>query len=250
MTRVDLLGVPTDAQPFAAAIDTLSAWARDGDGRRYVCTCPVYTLMLCREQPSVLHAVARADMIAADGMPIVWLQRRLGHAAERVYGPDILMALCERGQTDQVRHFFWGGAPGVPERLVERLSARYPHLQIAGTHAPPRADVTDTPDPATIRILNAARPAVIWVGLGSPKQDRWMALHRPYLDAPLLIGVGAAFDMHAGGVRQAPRWMQRAGLEWLFRLGQEPRRLAKRYLVYNPRFVWLVLRTYGLRRLV
>ncbi|MDZ4767042.1 MAG: WecB/TagA/CpsF family glycosyltransferase [Chloroflexota bacterium] len=248
MTRIDLLGVPTDAQTFDAALDTLSTWAANANGRRYVCTCPVYTLMVCREQPAAMRAVAGADMVTADGMPIVWLQRRLGYPAERVYGPDILLALCERGLATGVRHYFWGGAPGVPERLADALKARFPTLQIAGTHAPPRADIGAAPDADAIRSLNAARADIIWVGLGSPKQDRWMALHRPYLDAPLLIGVGAAFDMLSGGVRQAPRWMQRAGLEWLFRLAQEPRRLAKRYLVYNPRFIWLVLRTYGLRQ--
>lgn len=248
MTRVELLSVPTDAQTFDTALNTLQTWARDPDGRRYVCTCPVYTLMMCREQPATMSAVAGADMITADGMPIVWLQRRLGYAAERVYGPDILLALCERGLATGLRHYFWGGQEGVPQKLAQTLTARFPALQIAGTYSPPRAEIGNTPDSEAIQRLNTSDADIVWVGLGSPKQDRWMALHRPYLNAPLLIGVGAAFDMLSGGVRQAPRWMQRTGLEWLFRLMQEPRRLAKRYLVYNPKFVWLVLRQYGIRR--
>jgi N-acetylglucosaminyldiphosphoundecaprenol N-acetyl-beta-D-mannosaminyltransferase len=245
MARITLLDVPTDAQTFETALTTLSAWAEDRAGRRYVCTCPVYTLMMCREQPEVMRAVSAADMVTADGMPIVWLQRRLGQPdAERVYGPDLTLALCQRAP--DARHFFWGGLPGVGERLVERLRASAPTLQVAGIHAPPIAPLSSEPDQDAIDRINASKADVVWVGLGSPKQDLWMALHRPYLRAPLLIGVGAAFDLLAGVRRQAPVWMRRTGLEWAFRLIQEPRRLAKRYLVYNPKFVWLVLRHYGL----
>jgi N-acetylglucosaminyldiphosphoundecaprenol N-acetyl-beta-D-mannosaminyltransferase len=247
MAKIILLDVPTDAQTFDAALETLSAWAADRDGRRYVCTCPVYTLMMCREQPAVMQAVSGADMVTADGMPIVWLQRRLGQPdAERVYGPDLMLALCQR--VPQARHFFWGGLPGVGERLVERLRARSPALQVAGVYAPPVAPVGSEPDREALARINQSGADVVWVGLGSPKQDVWMALHRPHLNAPLLIGVGAAFDLLSGVKRQAPAWMRRAGLEWAFRLIQEPRRLAKRYLVYNPKFVWLVLRHYGLKQ--
>lgn len=237
--RIPILDVPTDAQTFANAIRTLTAWAREDAGRRYVSTCPVYTLMLCREQPRALAALQGAAMVAADGMPIVWLQRRRGAPeAERVYGPDVLEALCE---TD-VRHFFWGGSPEVSAKLVAALRARHPQMQIAGAYAPPMMPVGEAPDQRAIARLNASNAQVVWVGLGSPKQDVWMRLHRPHLRAPLLIGVGAAFDLFAGTRRQAPRWMQRTGLEWLFRLLQEPRRLARRYLVYNPRFIAAVLR--------
>jgi N-acetylglucosaminyldiphosphoundecaprenol N-acetyl-beta-D-mannosaminyltransferase len=134
----------------------------------------------------------------------------------------------------------------VGEQLAERLRSRAPALQVAGIHAPPIKPVGSEPDREAVERINQSSADVVWVGLGSPKQDLWMALHRPYLNTPLLIGVGAAFDLLAGVKRQAPRWMQRTGLEWAFRLSQEPRRLAKRYLVYNPKFVWLVLRHYGL----
>lgn len=240
MARVDLFGVGVDAQPFDEAVSTLIGWVR-ARRRAYVCTCPVYTLMMCRERPEVGGAVARADMVTADGMPIVWAQRRLGFAAERVYGPDVMLAVCEQTAGTDIRHYFWGGLPGVPEKLAEVLTARYPGLQIAGVYSPPIAPVPDSPDTDTVARLNAAGADIVWVGLGSPKQDVWMARYRPALDAPLLIGVGAAFDLLSGVKRQAPRWMQRGGLEWLFRLAQEPGRLARRYLVYNPQFVWLVI---------
>ena len=242
MTRVDVFGVHTDALKFDQALSTLSAWALDADSRRYVCTCPVYTLMMCRERADVMAAVNRADMVTADGMPIVWMQRRLGQAdAERVYGPDVMHRLCAAGDP-AIRHYFWGGLPGVTEQLTTALRAHNPTLQIAGWYSPPVAPVESVPDPEVVARLNDSGASIIWVGLGSPKQDLWMATYRPVLTAPLLIGVGAAFDMLAGVKAQAPRWMQRAGLEWLFRLLQEPGRLGKRYLIYNPRFIALVLR--------
>jgi N-acetylglucosaminyldiphosphoundecaprenol N-acetyl-beta-D-mannosaminyltransferase len=182
-------------------------------------------------------------MVTADGMPIVWVQRQRGFPqAERVYGPDVMLALCEKTAGTGIRHFFWGGQPGVADQLVGRLKAQFPKLAVAGTYSPPIAELESQPDPAVIERLNASQADIIWIGLGSPKQDLWMSLYRPTLSAPLLIGVGAAFDMLAGVRSQAPRWMQRSGLEWLFRLAQEPRRLARRYLVYNPLFVWHVLR--------
>lgn len=245
--RLDILDVPTDGQRFADAIARLLDWASAPEARRYVCTCPVYTLMMGREQPDVLAALRGADMVTADGMPVVWLQRKAGAPfAERVYGPDLLLALAGRSVERGLRHTFYGGGPGVPEQLAAALAARFPGLQVSAAIAPPFAPVGPQPDATAVARLNALETDILWVGLGSPKQDLWMALHRPLLRAPLLIGVGAAFDMLAGIKTQAPRWMQQSGLEWLFRLAQEPGRLGKRYLVYNPRFLWLALRRYGL----
>lgn len=250
MPRVDILGVHIDAQTFTEATTTLLRWA-DEHGKRYVCTCPVYTLMMCREHPNVHDAVDGADMVTADGMPIVWLQRRLGiHNAERVYGPDLLLTLCEATTNTDIRHYFWGGLPGVPETLRANLMERFPGLNVAGASAPPVTEVSARADQEAIERLNTSGAHIVWVGLGSPKQDLWMALHRTALEAPLLIGVGAAFDLLAGTKRQAPRWMQRSGLEWVYRLLQEPGRLGRRYLVYNPKFVWLVLRYQLLSRRV
>ena len=242
MAKASILGVQTDAQPFEQAVNQLLQWATGKTGR-YVSTCPVYTLMMCRENPQVMQAVNGADMVTADGMPIVWVQRRRGYTdAERVYGPDVMEALMARTANTTTSHYFWGGLPGVADTLVQRLKAQHPALKIAGTYSPPVSAVGDKPDSEVVERLNNSGADVIWVGLGSPKQDLWMMRYRPVLRAPLLIGVGAAFDMLAGVKSQAPHWMQRNGLEWVFRLAQEPRRLGRRYLVYNPLFVWHVLR--------
>jgi N-acetylglucosaminyldiphosphoundecaprenol N-acetyl-beta-D-mannosaminyltransferase len=241
MLETDILGVRVHAQRFPDAVHTLHAWA-EGPARRYVCACPVYTLMLCREDPAVRNAVQGADMIAADGMPVVWEQRRRGGPqAERIYGPDLMLALCNLTAGEAISHFFWGGKPGVAERLAECMTARFPGLRVAGAHSPPFRPIGPEPDREAIERINATPASIVWVGLGSPKQDLWMAQHRPALNAPLLIGVGAAFDFLSGAKRQAPHWMRQRGLEWLFRLAQEPRRLARRYLVYNPRFMLAVL---------
>lgn len=242
MTKAAILGVQTDAQQFDEAINTLLQWAGSTE-HHYVSTCPVYTLMMCRENPQVMEAVNGADMVTADGMPVVWVQRRRGNPqAERVYGPDVMQTLMARTAGTSISHYLWGGLPGVADTLVQRLKAQHPTLKVAGTYSPPVSPVGDQPDPEVVKRLNESGASIIWVGLGSPKQDLWMKVYRPALRAPLLIGVGAAFDMLAGVKSQAPRWMQRSGLEWVFRLAQEPRRLGRRYLVYNPLFVWHVLR--------
>jgi N-acetylglucosaminyldiphosphoundecaprenol N-acetyl-beta-D-mannosaminyltransferase len=194
--------------------------------------------------------INQADMAAPDGMPLVWLCRFHGHrGVSRVYGPDLMLALCDHSVAGGYRHFFYGGAPGVAERLAATLKERYPGLQVAGTHAPPFRPVGAMEERSVIEAINAIDPDIIWVGLGTPKQDHWLAQHRPLLTAPVLVAVGAAFDMLSGSIPQAPRWMQRSGLEWLFRLCQEPRRLAHRYLVYNPLFLMHVfLQLTGLRQ--
>jgi len=192
----------------------------------------------------------RAGLVTPDGMPLVWLSRLQSfHHVERVYGPDLMLALCERSVAKGYRHFFYGGAEGVPEQLASVLQKRFPGLQVAGTFSPPFRPLTADEDDRIVQMINAAAPDIVWVGLSTPKQERWMAGHRERLTAPVLIGVGAAFDFLTGRKPQAPRWMQRAGLEWLFRLLTEPRRLWRRYLINNPLFVALVvLQALGVRR--
>jgi N-acetylglucosaminyldiphosphoundecaprenol N-acetyl-beta-D-mannosaminyltransferase len=238
-----LSSIPIHPLKFAQAIDTLAEWAR-GSTPRYVSTCTVYTLMRGLEDEQIAEALNAADLVTADGMPLVWLQHLRGDRfAERVYGPDLTLALLERLNGDpNVSHFFLGGLEGVPALLVQSLKARYPELAIAGAFSPPVAAVGDVPDPSLAERVNASGASVVWVGLGSPKQDLWMHLYRPVLNAPLLIGIGAAFDFLSGTKSQAPKWMQKRGLEWLFRLYQEPRRLGKRYLVYNAKFVAAVIK--------
>ncbi len=188
-----------------------------------------------------MRAVNGSDIVATDGMPLVWLSRLKGaRAIDRVYGPDALLAFCEHGLTRGWRHFFYGGTPESVGRLTNRLQARFPGLQVAGSHAPPFRPLTDVEKADVIEQINSANPDLVWVGLGMPKQELWSAEFQPHLDAPVLLAVGAAFDFHAGTVKQAPHWMQRASMEWLYRLVQEPRRLWRRYLIGNTRFVWLV----------
>jgi N-acetylglucosaminyldiphosphoundecaprenol N-acetyl-beta-D-mannosaminyltransferase len=183
-------------------------------------------------------------------MPLVWLSRRQSRTpVERVYGPDLMLALCAKSIEQGYRHYFYGGAPGVPETLGQTLQTRFPGLQVAGDCSPPFRSLTSAEEIQIINHINQTQADIVWVGLGTPKQDLWMAAHRPRLTAPVLIGVGAAFDFHTGRIPQAPRWMQQNGLEWLFRLYQEPRRLWYRYLIYNPLFVLLILaQLLGLRR--
>ena len=247
--RVSLLGVHVSAFDLATAAAEMQAAVLAGE-RLYACTCPVYTLMQGHERPEVRAALNGARWVTPDGMPVVWALRRLGaQQVGRVYGPDLLLALSAWAAQAGAPQFYLGGGPGVAEALAANLQRRFPGLVVAGTAAPPYRPLTTTEDDALVAQINQSSAAVVWVGLGSPKQDVWMARFRPRLTAPVLVGVGAAFDFFTGRQRQAPRWMQRSGLEWLFRLASQPGRLWRRYLIYNPKFLWhLGLQLAGLRR--
>jgi N-acetylglucosaminyldiphosphoundecaprenol N-acetyl-beta-D-mannosaminyltransferase len=241
LPRVNILGVGVSAATFARSAGELEGWIR-ARRRFYVNVCTVNTVMECQRSEILRAIVNGAAMVTTDGMPLVWLARRLGHSeAERVYGPDLMLELCRRGREHGWRHFFYGGQPGVADELARRLTAKYPGLQVAGTHSPPWRPVGAIEEAEVLARIESTSPDVVWIGLGTPKQDFWAVSHRPLLSAPALMPVGAAFDFHAGRVPQAPRWVQRAGLEWLYRLGREPRRLGPRYLADNPAFIWLVL---------
>jgi N-acetylglucosaminyldiphosphoundecaprenol N-acetyl-beta-D-mannosaminyltransferase len=185
--------------------------------------------------------VNRAGLVTPDGMPLVWLGRLKGLEAKRVYGPDLMLLTCEMAARKGYSHYFYGGMPGVPEKLADHLQRKFPGLKVAGTYSPPFRQMTAEEDQKIIQKINKARPHILWVGLSSPKQDLWMAEHLGKIKAPVMIGVGAAFNFHSGSVKQAPHWMQRSGLEWVFRLSQEPKRLWKRYLFDNPAFAVNVL---------
>src|SRR5713226_1347696 len=223
--RYGVLGVWVDAVDQRRAQDVIEDWiARAEPG--YVCVSNVHSVMEARRDES-LRAVLNAAVPA--GMPLVWVGRLRGcRDVGRVYGPDLTLQLCERAARRGYRCFFYGGGPGVAERLAEALSRRFPGLRVVGAEAPPFRPLTTEEDEEAVRRINAASPDVVFVGLGCPKQERWMAEHRARLRAPVLLGVGAAFDFHTGRVPQAPRWMMGSGLEWLFRLWQEPRRLWRR----------------------
>jgi N-acetylglucosaminyldiphosphoundecaprenol N-acetyl-beta-D-mannosaminyltransferase len=181
-----------------------------------------------------------ADLVAPDGMPLVWLQRASGRTCERVCGPDLMLALLDRGRATGARHFFYGGAEGVAGELARRMAGRYPGLRVAGTESPPFRPLSPEEDAAAVDRINAAAPDFVWVGLGSPQQELWLASHRDRLAAPVLLAVGAAFDFHAGRRPRAPELMQRTGTEWLFRFATEPRRLGRRYVVTNAQFLGLL----------
>ena len=194
--------------------------------------------MESQRDPLVRNVHNRSGLTAPDGMPLVWAGRAAGaRHMDRVYGPDLMLAACERAAARGYSSFFYGGRPGVAERLAARLVGAFPGLKVAGTYAPPFRELSAREDENVVQLISATQPDLVWVGLGTPKQELWMAAHAQRIDAAVLIGVGAAFDIHAGLTRQAPHWIQRSGLEWAFRLAQEPRRLWRRYLYNNPRFL-------------
>ncbi|MBC7226450.1 MAG: WecB/TagA/CpsF family glycosyltransferase [Thermoflexales bacterium] len=248
--RVNILGVGISAINMEMALTVIEGWIERREPH-YVCVTGVHGVMESQRDEGLRRIHNQAGLVTPDGMPLVWLSRLKGYRhVDRVYGPDLMLALCEHSVSRGYRHFFYGGAEGVPEQLSEVLQKRFPGLQVVGTYSPPFRPLTPEEDEAVVQVINKANPDIIWVGLSTPKQERWMAEHRARLNAPVLIGVGAAFDFLTGRKPQAPRWMQRAGLEWLFRLLTEPRRLWRRYLINNPLFVALVvLEAMGVRKM-
>lgn len=232
----DVLGVNISALTLPLAVQTIERWVADRESH-YVCICTVHSVMEATRNPAYMDVLNNASMCTPDGMPLVWLSRKAGKQVERVCGPDLLPRLTSRSAETGHRHFFYGGAPGVADKLALRLSAKYPGLNVAGTHTPPMLPLGAMEGEEAIERINASGADIVWVGLGSPKQDVWVANHLERLEAPVLIAVGAAFDFHSGRVRRAPKLMQRTGTEWLYRLSQDPKRLWKRYLVDNCRFV-------------
>jgi N-acetylglucosaminyldiphosphoundecaprenol N-acetyl-beta-D-mannosaminyltransferase len=247
--RTNVLGVGVSLINMEMALDSLNRWVSRRE-HEYVSVCTVHTVMECQRDPQLRRIVNAAGMTTPDGMPLVWLSRLAGHGfVSRVYGPDLLLAEMGKSVERGHSHFFYGGRDGVAGRLAKAMTTRFPGVRIAGTFSPPLGTAQELCTDEAVRMINDAAPDIVWVGVSSPKQEFWMSCMRPRLEAPVLIGVGAAFDFHAGTVRQAPRWMQRAGLEWLFRLVQEPRRLWRRYLIDNPWFLLELLRQkLGLKR--
>lgn len=247
--RVNILGVRVSAVNMAQALSIIDGWIADRQ-QNYVCITGVHGIMESQRDEGLRRIHNEAGLVTPDGMPLVWLSRLHGHGhVERVYGPDLMLALCEHSLSRGYGHYFYGGGEGVSELLADNLRRLFPGLRVVGGYSPPFRPLSDAEDERVVEAINEADPEIVWVGLSTPKQERWMTEHVGRLTAPVLIGVGAAFDFHSGLKRQAPRWMQRSGLEWLFRLATEPRRLWRRYLVNNPLFVALVLQqALGLKR--
>lgn len=226
-----------DALEWDEAVGRIAHW---GAGRqsRYVCICNVHSVVTTTTDVEFKIAVNNADMATPDGAPIAWALRKLGHPAqERINGPDLMMRYLAEAERLGQAVFFYGSTEDTLARLETALREHFPDLRIAGAHAPPFRPLTREEDEAIVEQINASGANVVFVGLGCPKQEKWMAEHRGRIRA-VMIGVGAAFDYHAGVIKRAPLWWQRNGLEWLYRLGSEPRRLFKRYLVTNTLFVF------------
>jgi N-acetylglucosaminyldiphosphoundecaprenol N-acetyl-beta-D-mannosaminyltransferase len=235
--RVNILGVGATPQDHNTAVATLERW-RAERRQEYVCVVSAHGLRMAQRDPTIRHALNHCGMATEDGMPLVWWSWLAGFSqARRVCGSDLLDAACAHGVPRGFRHYFYGATPKVVGRLIDLLQKRHPGLCLVGYRSPPFRPLTPAEDAAEIAAINAAEPDFVWVGLGMPKQEKWMVEHLGKIDATALIGVGAAFDFHAGTKPRAPVWMQHAGLEWLFRLLTEPRRFAHRYLIDNLLFI-------------
>ncbi|CAN5778183.1 WecB/TagA/CpsF family glycosyltransferase [soil metagenome] len=242
IARVDVLGVRVSAIDMESGIAEIGRWIATGE-QHYVCVTGVHGVMESQRDEELRRIHNQSGLTTPDGMPMVWAGRWAGARwMRRVYGPDLMLALCERAAREGWSSYFYGGKDGVPERLAEQLTARFPGLRVVGTYSPPFRALSEAEDEELIERINGAAPDLLWVGLSTPKQERWMAAHVGRIQAPVMLGVGAAFDIHAGTLAQAPHWMQRSGLEWLYRLLREPRRLWRRYFYNNPRFAFSIMR--------
>jgi N-acetylglucosaminyldiphosphoundecaprenol N-acetyl-beta-D-mannosaminyltransferase len=246
----NLLGVDVAVTDYDGALALIESM-RDGREPGYLCHAAVSALMNARRDRRAGAALAESTATFPDGMPVVWALRALGEPiSDRVYGPDLMLLACERSLRTGARHFLYGGHDRESTvALAAALRERFPGIAIAGSWTPPHRPLSPAEEDEVAALIDGAGSDIVWVGLGSPKQELWMSRMRDRLDAPVLVGVGAAFDFHAGLVPQAPEWMQRFGLEWAYRLVHEPRRLWKRYARYNPRFVVGFARQYARHRL-
>ena len=239
--RGNILGVGVSAINMSQALQIIAGWM-DDHTPRYVCVTPAHAVMECYRQPQLRSIYNNSGLTTPDGMSIVWLLKLLGFShVDRVYGPDIMLEVCRSSQDSGYKHYFYGAAPGVADQLAENLLKKFPGLKIVGVESPPFRELTDAENQEMMKRIRSASPDIVWVGIGSPRQEKWMSEHLKELDVPVLIGVGAAFDFLSGNKPQAPRWIQRSGMEWFYRLLSEPRRLWKRYVLSYPRFIVLVV---------
>jgi N-acetylglucosaminyldiphosphoundecaprenol N-acetyl-beta-D-mannosaminyltransferase len=238
MQTVPVLGVPLALTDYEQTMDWMDAAVARGE-RGYVCVAATHMVMVCQEDEATREAVLGSSLTVPDGKPLVWAINALGHRLDdRVYGPELMDRHCARAARSGTPIYLYGGrSPEALALLVARLQRAHPGLRVAGAHAPPFRELEPAEEDAVIEDINGCGAQIVWVGIGAPKQEKWMARMRERLEPPVLVGVGAAFDLHAGLIPMAPAWMQDRGLEWAYRLSREPRRLWRRYLRYNPRFV-------------
>ncbi len=241
----EILGVPVAMADYGAAIDAMDRMV-ESRGRGYVCAVAVHALTVGLDDPEMAAALRDATLVLPDGMPVVWAANLLGaDLTDRVYGPELMLRYSDRCVERGHRVWLYGGKDqGSLVQLALSMRRRHPGIKIVGGYSPPFRPLSAEEEETIVKQINDAKPDVLWVGIGVPKQEKWMARMRDRLDVPVMCGVGAAFDFHAGRVPQAPRWMQERGLEWIYRIAQEPRRLLPRYLYFNPRFVVAFARQY------
>jgi len=241
----EILGVPVAMTDYRGAIEAMDAMVESRE-RGYVCAVAVHALTVGLDDPEMGAALRGASLVLPDGMPVVWAANMLGaNLSDRVYGPELMLRYSDRCAERGHRVWLYGGRDqGSLVQLALNLRRRHPGINIVGGYSPPFRPMTEEEEDALVDQINGARPDVLWVGIGVPKQEKWMARMRECLDVPVMCAVGAAFDFHAGRISQAPSWMQQRGLEWIYRIAQEPRRLLPRYLYFNPRFVLAFARQY------
>ena len=234
----DILGIPIAMTDYARAMEAMDAMIERRE-RGYVCAVAVHAVMVAQTDPEMRAALRGSSLIVPDGMPLVWAANLLGEdLPNRVYGPELMRRYNDRCAERGHRVWLYGGRDqGSLVQLALSLRRKHPGIQIVGGYSPPYRPLTPGEEEMIVEQVNGARPDILWVGIGVPKQEKWMAQMRDRLDVPVMCGVGAAFDFHAGRISQAPRWMQERGLEWTYRIAQEPRRLLPRYLYFNPRFL-------------
>ncbi len=239
----EVVGIPLGLVDYDASLDWIDAMVAARQ-RGYVCVCNVHAVMAAAEDPALRDALMGSSLNVPDGQPLVWALNMLGQSLDdRVYGPELMARYCARAAGSGQRMYLYGGRnQGALVQLALNLRQRYPGVRIVGGYSPPHRPLTQEEREAVTKEINGSRADVVWVGIGVPKQEKWMADMRDQLEAPVLVGVGAAFDFHAGLVPQAPPWLQESGLEWAYRLAHEPRRLWRRYTRYNPRFVGALAR--------
>jgi N-acetylglucosaminyldiphosphoundecaprenol N-acetyl-beta-D-mannosaminyltransferase len=245
----DVLGVKVSAIDMKRAVELADRWIAAGRPG-YVCVTGVHGVMEAQRDSELRRILNGAAINVADGMPMSWVGRLQGFSRmDRVFGPDFMAALCGLSAERGYRNFFYGGKPGIAQLLGETLRRRFPGLEVAGSHTPPFGELNWEQERETCDLVNSLKPHIVWVGLSTPRQEKFMARFVDRLQAPLLIGVGAAFDYHTGQIRDCSDWVKRAGMQWLHRLMQDPRRLGPRYLRNNPAFLWQIGRQFSrLRR--
>ncbi len=236
-----VLGVRVHAIQIPDVIAQVESWIAERGGCHFIAVTGMHGVTEAQHDSQFKQILNSADLVVPDGMPLVWLGRRQGHRLRRrVYGPELMETFC-RSTGSRYRHFLYGGASGVPTALGGILESKY-GISVVGTCSPPFHAMSEKEDEEILATIHAAQADVLWVGLSTPKQERWMYEHRQRLRVPVVIGVGAAFDLNSGRIRQAPSWMREHGLEWAYRLSREPRRLWRRYLLYGSEFLWRVTR--------